>query len=440
MKRLLPILLCSLLLSGLRNATAQEASKTWTLQECLDYAYQNNIQVRQSRNNQLSGIEDTKQAKAALFPSLVASTTQSYTNYSSSEVTDNNSYTGTYGITAGMTIFEGGKLRTEVKRQKVQNQMDALSVEESVNDIRIAIVQAYMQCLYAADAVRINRSTAEASKAQRDRAEEMLRTGSISRVDFAQLQSQYSSDEYQIVVAGSTLDNYKLQLKQLLELDIMEEMNPAVPGVKEENVLKALPPKNEVYETALKVMPQIRRGELGIEAAKLEEKSARAGFFPSISLSASVGTGHMSNNDFESGSQIWNRFNENVGLTLNIPIFSNRKNRTAVNKAKIALNDSYLEWTSLQKELLRNVESAYLDAVSAQAQYLSAREKEKYARESYELTSEQFRVGVKNTVELITAQNEYSAAQQQVLQAKYLTLLSIELLNIYQGLPASDIY
>lgn len=440
MKRLLPILLCSLLLSGLRNATAQEASKTWTLQECLDYAYQNNIQVRQSRNNQLSGIEDTKQAKAALFPSLVASTTQSYTNYPSSEVTDNNSYTGTYGITAGMTIFEGGKLRTEVKRQKVQNQMDALSVEESVNDIRIAIVQAYMQCLYAADAVRINRSTAEASKAQRDRAEEMLRAGSISRVDFAQLQSQYSSDEYQVVVASSTLDNYKLQLKQLLELDIMEEMNPAVPGVKEENVLKALPSKDEVYATALKVMPQIRRGELGVEAAKLEEKSARAGFYPSISLSASIGTGHMSNNDFESGSQIWNRFNENIGLTLSIPIFSNRKNRTAVNKAKIALNDSYLEWTSLQKELLRDVESAYLDATSAQAQYLSAREKEKYARESYELTSEQFRVGVKNTVELITAQNEYSAAQQQVLQAKYLTLLSIELLNIYQGLSASDIY
>lgn len=439
MKRLLPILFCTALL-GLRSAAAQEAPKTWTLQECLDYAYENNIQVRQSRNNQLSGIEDTKQAKAALFPSLVASTTQSYTNYPSSEVTDNNSYTGTYGITAGMTIFEGGKLRTEVKRQKVQNQMDALSVEESVNDIRIAIVQAYMQCLYAADAVRINRSTAEASKAQRDRAEEMLRAGSISRVDFAQLQSQYSSDEYQVVVASSTLDNYKLQLKQLLELDIMEEMNPAVPGVKEENVLKALPSKDEVYATALKVMPQIRRGELGVEAAKLEEKSARAGFYPSISLSASIGTGHMSNNDFESGSQIWNRFNENIGLTLSIPIFSNRKNRTAVNKAKITVDNSYLEWTSLQKELLRNVESAYLDAVSAQAQYLSAREKEKYARESYELTSEQFRVGVKNTVELITAQNEYSAAQQQVLQAKYLTLLSIELLNIYQGLPASDIY
>ena len=438
MKRKLLIGFIALL--GWQMAAAQDTTKVWTLRECLDHALENNIELRQSRNEMLSGVEDPKEARAALFPSLTASTSQGYTNYPSSQATDRNSYTGTYGIEAGMTLYNGGKLRTAVKRQEVQNRIDELSVEETANDIRIAIVQAYMQCLYAADAVRINRSTAEASKAQRDRAEEMLRTGSISRVDFAQLQSQYSSDEYQIVVAGSTLDNYKLQLKQLLELDIMEEMNPAVPGVKEENVLKALPPKNEVYETALKVMPQIRRGELGIEAAKLEEKSARAGFFPSISLSASVGTGHMSNNDFESGSQIWNRFNENVGLTLNIPIFSNRKNRTAVNKAKIALNDSYLEWTSLQKELLRNVESAYLDAVSAQAQYLSAREKEKYARESYELTSEQFRVGVKNTVELITAQNEYSAAQQQVLQAKYLTLLSIELLNIYQGLPASDIY
>lgn len=438
MKRKLLIGFIALL--GWQMAAAQDTTKVWTLRECLDHALENNIELRQSRNEMLSGVEDTKEARAALFPSLTASTSQGYTNYPSSQATDRNSYTGTYGIEAGMTLYNGGKLRTAVKRQEVQNRIDELSVEETANDIRIAIVEAYMQCLYAMESVTVNRSTAEASKAQRDRAEEMLRTGSISRVDFAQLQSQYSSDEYQIVVAGSTLDNYKLQLKQLLELDIMEEMNPAVPGVKEENVLKALPPKNEVYETALKVMPQIRRGELGIEAAKLEEKSARAGFFPSISLSASVGTGHMSNNDFESGSQIWNRFNENVGLTLNIPIFSNRKNRTAVNKAKIALNDSYLEWTSLQKELLRNVESAYLDAVSAQAQYLSAREKEKYARESYELTSEQFRVGVKNTVELITAQNEYSAAQQQVLQAKYLTLLSIELLNIYQGLPASDIY
>ena len=398
-------------LLGWQFAAAQNSLKVWTLGECLDYALENNIQLRQSRNDYLSGIEDTEEAKAALFPSLTASVTQGFTNYPSSNATDRNSYTGTYGLNAGMTLYEGGKLRTAVKRQQVQNRIDALSVEESANDIRIAIVQAYMQCLYAAEAVTVNRSTADASKARRDRAEAMWQAGSISKVDFAQLESQYVSDEYQVVAASASLDNYKLQLKQLLELDITEEMNLAAPAIQESEVLSALPAKAEIYATALDAMPEIKRGELAVESAELGIRQARAGFFPSVSLSAGIGTGHMSGGSFESGSQVWNRFNENVGLSVSIPIFSNRKNRTAVNKARIAVSNSLLERQSLEKELLREVESAYLDAVSAQSQYTAAREKQRYAQQSYDLTDEQFRVGMKNTVELITAQNELTAAR-----------------------------
>ena len=394
---------------------------------------ENNIQLRQSRNDYLSGIEDTGEAKAALFPSLTASVTQGFTNYPSSNATDRNSYTGTYGLNAGMTLYEGGKLRTAVKRQQVQNRIDALSVEESANDIRIAIVQAYMQCLYAAEAVTVNRSTADASKARRDRAEAMWQAGSISKVDFAQLESQYASDLYQVVVARSSLDDYKLQLKQLLELDITEEMNLAAPAEGEETVLQALPAKTDIYATALDAMPQIERGRLGVETAELGIREARAGFYPSVSLTAGLGTGHMTGGGFQSGSQVWNRFNENVGLSVSIPIFSNRKNRTAVNKARIAVSNSLLERQSLEKELLREVESAYLDAVSAQSQYVAACEKQRYAQQSCDLTDEQFRVGMKNTVELITAQNELTAARQEVLQAKYMALLNIELLDIYQG-------
>ena len=420
-------------LLGWQFAAAQDSLKVWTLGECLDYALENNIQLRQSRNDYLSGIEDTGEAKAALFPSLTASVTQGFTNYPSSNATDRNSYTGTYGLNAGMTLYEGGKLRTAVKRQQVQNRIDALSVEESANDIRIAIVQAYMQCLYAAEAVTVNRSTADASKVRRDRAEAMWQAGSISKVDFAQLESQYASDEYQVVVASASLDNYKLQLKQLLELDITEEMNLAAPAIQESEVLSALPAKAEIYATALDAMPEIKRGELAVESAELGIRQARAGFFPSVSLSAGIGTGHMSGGSFESGSQVWNRFNENVGLSVSIPIFSNRKNRTAVNKARIAVSNSLLERQSLEKELLREVESAYLDAVSAQSQYVAACEKQRYAQQSCDLTDEQFRVGMKNIVELITAQNELTAARQEVLQAKYMALLNIELLDIYQG-------
>lgn len=432
MIRKLLIVGCAALL-GVQTAAAQDTLKVWTLHECLDYALENNIQLRQSRNNYLSGIEDTKQAKAALFPSLAASTSQGYTNYPSSNAVEKNSYTGIYGLEAGMTLYGGGRLRTAVKQQKVQNRIDELLIEESGNDIRIAIVEAYMQCLYAAEAVTVNRSTADASKLQRDRAEQMWQNGSISKVDFAQLESQYASDEYQVVVARTTLDSYMLRLKQLLELDITDEIRLATPATDEEAVLHPLPTKTEIYATALEAMPEIARGALAIEAAELGIREARAGYLPTLSLTASVGTGHMSGGSFETGSQVWNRFNENVGLTLSVPIFSNRANRTAVNKAKLAAANSQLEWLDLKKNLLQEVESAYLDAVSAQSQYRAATEQQQYASQSYELTSEQFAVGMKNTVELITAQNELTIARHAVLQAKYMALLNIELLNIYQG-------
>lgn len=438
MRRLLTIVFC---LAGWCAAAQEPLVKEWTLRECLDYAEQNSIGVRQSRNVHLSGMEDTRQARAELFPSLVATTSHSYTNYPSSEVRDNDSYSGTYGLRAGLTLYEGGRLRKTLEQSRVQNRIDELDVEQTIIDLRIAIVRAYMQCLYAAEAVGINRSTAEVSLARCERAEQMWRAGSISRVDYAQLRSQYTDDEYQVVVATTSLDDYKLQLKQLLELDITEEMNPAaVRKVEEERIVSVLPAKHEVYRAALEFMPRVERGELAVESAELGRKIARAGFFPSVSLSASVGTGHMSGGNTGSGSQIWNRFNENVGLSIDIPIFSNRRNRTAVNKAAIAVDNSLLERAAIEKEILKQVESAYLDASSAQARYLAATEKERYAAESYELTSEQFLLGVKNTVELLTAQNDLTSARQEVLQAKYTALLNMELLNIYQGLEPSAIY
>ena len=432
-----------------QSVAAQDSIKQWTLQECLDYALENNIQLQKSRNDYLSGVEDTKMAKAARLPSLSVTSSQGFTNYPSASASfsdshsgsygfsSRNSYTGTYGINAGLTLYNGGKLQTAVKRQNLQNQIDALSVEESANDIRVAIVQAYMQALYAREAVEIAINTAKTSEAQRDRAREMFQAGSISQVDLAQLESQYQSDAYQVVVARTSLDNYTLQLKQLLELDITDQIELSVPEINESAVTRVLPDKTQIYATATENMPEIKRGELAVEAADLDIRQARAGFYPSLGLTASVGTGHMSGNNYESGSQIWNRFNENVGLSLSIPIFSNRQNRTATNKARIAAASSRLDQQDLLKTLLREVETAYLDAVSAQSQYVAANEKERYARQSYELTDEQFRVGMKNTVELITAQNEWSAAQQEVLQAKYMALLNMELLNIYQGQPVT---
>lgn len=425
------------LLCSLWTIAAQEKPTQWTLQACLDYALANNIQIKQSRINELSGLEDTELAKAQLFPSLSADITQGYVNYPSHNAADNHSYSGNYSINANWTLFDAGRRNKAIKQQKLQNEMDRLATEESEDDIRIAIVQTYLQVMYAMEAVEINKNTVETAKAERDRAEELYKAGSISAVDLAQLESQYSTDKYQLTVAETNLDNYKLQLKQLLELDISEEIQLAMPEIAESEVVTPLPEKETIYATSLAVMPQIRNRELAIQSAELEEKRAKAAYWPTLSMNAGVGTGHLSGTNYNFGNKIWNNFNESVGISITIPIFAQRENKTAYNKAKLAITTSQLDLLNTQKELLQEVESAYLDATSAQSQYLSASERLAYVRQSFELTEEQFFLGMKNTLEMLTEKNNLLNAQQEVLQSKYMAIMSIQLLNILQKKPVS---
>lgn len=414
---------------------AQKESQKWTLRSCLDYAIENNIQLKKNRVNELSGLEDTERAKAQLFPSLSASVTQGYVNYPSSDVDKNNSYSGNYSINANWTVFDGGQRNKAIKQQKLQNEMDKLSTEQGEDDIQIAIVQTYMQVLYAMESVRINENTVETSKAQRDRAEELYKAGSISLVDFSQLESQYSTDKHQLVVAQTSLDNYKLQLKQLLELDITQDIELSLSDIEETWVLAPLPDKQVIYTTSLAVMPQIKSSELSLENAELEKQKAKASYWPTVSMNAGVGTGHLSGTNYSFGNKIWNNFNESFGITIKIPIFTNRENKTAYNKAKLAITTSQLELINSQKELLKTVEGIYLDATSAQSQYLSAKERLSYVQQSFKLTEEQFFLGMKNTLEMLTEKNNLLSAQQEVLQSKYMAIMSIQLLNIYQKKP-----
>ena len=411
---------------------AQTTAKpsVWTLEDCIDYAMDNNIQLRQSRNDILSGQEDLAEARAARLPSVTASSSQGmgYIPASGGAPT----YSGSYNVGASMTLYNGGRIRNNIRQQEIYAETDSLYLRQESDDIRISIIRAFIQCLYAADNVEVRKSTVEASQSQRDRAYEMWKAGSISKVDFTQLESQLYSDKYQLTTAQTSRDSYLLQLKQLLELDLEDEMVLDNRSLTDEDVLRLLPPKADVYAAALDYMPEIRISELNIDAAEIAQTNAKAGFLPSVSASAGLGSGTRTGGG-GFGSQLWDNLNQNVGLSLSVPIYSARKNRTAVNKARIALENSRLNALSARKQVLRDVETTYLDAVSAQAQYISATEKARFAQQSYELTREQFNVGMKNTVELITAQNEYSAARQAEIQAKYVALMNRYILDIYQG-------
>ncbi len=428
------------------NAQPTDSLPTrWDLQTCIDYALQQNISIRKNRLSAESASVDVKTAKASLFPSLSANISQRIVNRPNSAVNtiidgDNitsssskTSYNGSYGIDANWTLYNGGKRLNTLKQQKLNNRIAELNVAESENSIEESIAQLYIQILYAAESVKINQSTLEVSQAECERAKELFAAGSIAKSDLAQLEAQVSTDKYQLVTAEATLQDYKLQLKQLLELDGEEDMNIYIPALGDENILLPLPAKNDVYKSALAFRPEIEAGRLNIETAELDIKIARAGYIPTLSLSAGIGTTNSNGNDFTFAEQVKQNWNNSLGLTVSIPIYSNRQNKSAIEKAKIQKMTNELSLLDEQKALYKTIEGLWLDANSAQQQYTAALEKLKSTQISYNLIQEQFNVGMKNTVELLTEKNNLLSAQQETLQAKYMAILNIQLLNFYQG-------
>ena len=320
-------------------------------------------------------------------------------------------------------MYNGSKRVNTVKQQKLNNRIAELNVDESENSIEENITQLYVQILYSAEAVEVNRSTLEVSRKQYERGQVLFNVGSIASSDLAQLEAQVSSDNYQLVTSEATLQDYKLQLKQLLELDGDIEMNLYLPQLDDSNVLTPLPSKDDVYNTALSLRPEIEAGKLNVETSDLSIKMARAGYLPTLSLSAGIGSTNANGSDFSFSEQVKRNWNNSLGLTLSIPIFDKRQTKSSINKAKLQKQTSQLD-------LLENL---WLAANSAQQQYVAASQKLKSTETSYSLVSEQFNVGMKNTVELLTEKNNLLSAQQETLQAKYTAILNAGLLRFYQG-------
>lgn len=413
------------------SLTAQTPTKTtWSLTDCLNYAKTQNIQIKKDQISLEQTQSDLKASKAQWAPSISASVTQVYTNYPEKSVAVHNNYSGNYGISASWSIFNGFSRTNSIKIKKTEEAIQKLAIKSSTNDISIAILQSYLQILYSIEAVEISKMTLETSNTQKERAEKLLKAGSLSQSDYALIESEYSSDKYQLVMSKSNLSNYKLQLKQLLELDINQDIELTPLNFQNIDILQTLPSKETIYKNSLDTMPEIKSAKLNIESAKYEIKKAKSGYYPNLNLTTNIGSHHNTPSTIE--NQFWNSYNNNVGLSLQIPIYSQRQNKTSVEKAKLSAQNAELELNATQKNLLKTVEAVYLDTQVAQEQYVAANEKLKAIEKSFALVNEQFNVGMKNTLELLTEKNNLLIAQQEVLQSKYMVILNLQLLNFYQ--------
>lgn len=421
------------------------AAKQWSLRDCIDYALANNIKLQKAKIQEYSALEDVKQSQSALLPSLNLSTSQNmnYTpwpqqgratvadGYVQSSV-DKVYYNGSYSLMGNWTVWNGNKNRNNVKLNKLAVEQARLDSATTANSVLEQISQLYVQILYSNEAISVTKESLKTSQTNEQRGKTMVEVGKMSRADLAQLTAQRAQDEYAIVEAESNLRNYKRQLKELLQITNDEEFDVAVPSTTDNMALEDVPALNDVYVASLEQRPEIKNAKLGIESSDLGIKVAKAGRMPTVSLNTGITTSTSSMSDNAWGTQIKNNFSLGGGVTVSIPLFDNRQTKTAVNKAKLQKQSYLLDLQDKQTTLYSTIENYWLQAVTNQNKFKAARVSTESAQASYELLSEQFKQGLKNTVELMTGKTNLLQAQQNELQSKYLAILNLNMLEFYQ--------
>lgn len=421
------------------------AARQWSLKDCIDYALANNIQLQKAKVQQLSALEDIRQSQSALLPSLSLSTSQNvsynpWPEQGSAMIAGNKVqadvkkvyYNGSYSLSGNWTVWNGGQNTNTVKLNKLAAEQARLDSAVTANNVLEQIAQLYVQILYSDEAISVTKESLKTSQANEERGKTMVSVGKMSKADLAQLTAQRAEDEYSIVEAESNLRNYKRQLKQLLQIADNDEFDVVIPSTTDEMALKDVPVLNDVYAASLTQRPEIHNAKLGIESSDLSVKIAKAGKMPTVGLNAGLSTSTTSMNSNGWGNQLKNNFTVGGGVTVSIPLFDNRKTKTAVNKAMLQKENYMLDLQDKQTTLYSTVENYWLQAVTNQNKFKAARVSTESVQASYELLSEQFNLGLKNIVELMTGKTHLLQAQQNELQSKYLAILNLNMLDFYR--------
>ena len=414
------------------------------MDDCIEHALTHNISLKKKNVARQQAEEEWKQSKADLLPSLSASTSQSmgyrpWVNSGVSTVANGtvtssmkkSYYNGSYGINASWTLWNGNQNTNTVHLNKLNAQTAELDSAVTANSIQEQILKLYLQILYLNDAVAVNQNNLATSRKNEERGQELVNVGKMSKADLAQLSAQTAQDEYNVVNAQSILANYKLQLKQLLELTGDMDFDIAVPEHLEQEAMKEIPSLQSTYEAALTSRPEIEQQRLAAKSSALNLSIAKAGYLPTVSLSGSLGTSSSSMSDKTWGQQMKTNFDAMAGVSFSVPLYDRRKTKTAVNKARLQIIDSELSMQEQEKQLYSTIEGYWLDALTNQQKYKAASASVSSEEASCELLSEQFRLGLKNIIELMNGKDKLLEAQQNMLQSKYLTIMNIKLLEFY---------
>lgn len=416
----------------------------WTLQDCINYATDHSIEILKSKAQTDIATENVKRQKANWLPTLSANSSQSLTyrpfqegatgfvnGNAMSSSSKKTSYNGSYGINAYWTVFNGNQTNNNIKIAKLQSEESELKTFTSINTIKEQIVQLYINIMYTREALEVNKELLKQDSVLYKRGQELLSQGQIAKYELLELQAAVANGKYDIVNSATQIDQYLLQLKQLMSLPSEEYFDIANITLDDAHTLAAVPETQSVYSSALKQRPEIKAADLSIKEAELNYEVAKAGFLPTISLSAGFGDNHSSGSNKDWFEQMKRNLDGSIGVTISVPILDGRSNKTNTRKARIEQTIATLDKEDASRDLYYSIANYRLNAYNNQQKYIAGTEKLNYNQENYNAIYTKAQIGTMNIVETLNARTSLLNAKQDVLQSKYLTAYNRSMLNFY---------
>jgi len=426
------------------------AQKVWTLEECVEYALKNNIQIQQSRLQTQAAAVDLLQSKLDFAPSANAGTNLNYnwgrnidpvTNIYVNKQSMNNNYS----LNGRISLFNGLKKWNTLKKSKIDYQASIYQSEEMENNISLALTGAYLNILFNHEMLSVAQKQIEVTKQQIDRTSKLVEAGTLPRGDLLEIQAQEATEENNLIQAQNNLALAYLDLKQILDIPSDSDFEIDQPEITLSKELRIIP-SEQVYASAVDIMPEIKSSELQVLSAEKSILLAKSSLYPSISMSGGISTNYNDNqratyDPVNPGPVIpfWDQIDRNTGeyltFSLNIPIFNGYMARSNLNKAKIQSMSRSFDLELKKNELRKNIEQKYHDAIAAYKTYNASKISVESLKESFKYTEEKFSVGMVNSLDFSMAKMKLTQAQSDLLRAKYDYIFKTKILDFYMGVP-----
>ena len=423
------ILVFSLLMVA--QVGAQESSAySFTLEDCLRYAFSNNNE-RKSMELSHQSLETTyEQSKQQRLPNVSASVGQNFSNNANGWSTS-----GNVGVGSSVTIFQGGNINNTIEQNRLNVERNGVQLERYDNQLAVQILQSFLSIIGNQEKLNYQQEVLNTSREQVKQGRARYKVGSILESDLLLLEAQYLSDSNNILDTRISIGQELLDMKVLLSMDptaVLDIISPDTENL--DGMMETLPSEEEAVNQAVDYMPDLRMSDYDIRLAEKSVDLARGNYFPSISANANVGMGVLSY-DSQGNTQWYGKPTESVGVSMSIPIYSRGQTRANVKKSRIALEQAHLDYEQEVLVVRQTVAQAYRNVLTAYNAYKVSQAKENAYNKSFNAYNIQFQYGSITTVELLQQQNNYLNALNTYIQNKYSLVMKRKILDVYMGKP-----